>query len=699
MARPRVMEEGRIAQDPVRILRPIRDRIRQAREHRKQFEPTWQVNLAFASGKHWLAWDREWRTLRRIQDIDPAYKGRELYTADLITEYRTTVLGELGSDDDRPELLLQRDDTASEDFQQQVNRALGYGWDFEFDADEALAEVDRMMLDLGTAGMRCRFDPGFGDVLAENIPTQNGRPVFDMEQATELMGGGPRPDVAMQDIRQGRIVWEPLSSFNLLPPPGVTHERYFPWECVVRPTPLSQVQEQFGEAAADLEEDGDIASTLGQEANTSTASPDGYARGESRETRLRDHVWVFTYYERPTERQPEGRVYHFASNDLKLLRVDERLPYKCPDGTYGSGISYFHWWRVTGRFWSRALVENLKDGQRTFDKRRTQMGEIIDRGLPYVLAAEGTNVERQGRAMDIVRYPRDGQVPTPVQGLGPGQWFNEEVQQIQQDMERSSGVRGPTLGENPSNVGTYSQLALLREADVVKREVMLRDRKMAIAKLVEFSVYDMRQYWGPEKQVTLAGDEDKVEAMIFNATKIPDFFIVKIAKGSAKPRTQAAEIAKIDQIWMAALNSGVVPLQPQAWIDWYTNSLEAGQVLEIPMADADDQHEKAELENHLLMQGENVQVAYYDPLEVHVPVHRSAQIECELSGDMAGVLRIEMHIQQHLGIARENIAAMQAETAAQMPPPMPGAPEAGPPSDQPPGAPEPQPASPIPVGG
>src|SRR3989304_7948605 len=94
------------------LTRPIRDNITQAREDRKPYEATWHANMAFAAGKYWLAWDREQRRLVE----DPDLHGKELYSADVITEYRMTALGELSSDDERPELLLRRDDQPSEDY-------------------------------------------------------------------------------------------------------------------------------------------------------------------------------------------------------------------------------------------------------------------------------------------------------------------------------------------------------------------------------------------------------------------------------------------------------------------------------------------------------------------------------------------------------------------------------------------------------
>ena len=71
---------------------------------------------------------------------------------------------------------------------------------------------------------------------------------------------------------------------------------------------------------------------------------------------------------------------------------------------------------------------------------------------------------------------------------------------------------------------------------------------------------------------------------------------------------------------------------PDAWIKWYYDSLEAGEPLAIPEAASDDQTDLAQLENHLMWQGQPVDPADYDPIEVHVPIHRSAQIQARLAG-------------------------------------------------------------------
>ena len=644
------------------LASPIKDKIRRAKQWRRQFEPTWHLSMALAAGRHWQTYDLTTRTLRRVQDIDPRYAGRELYEADVVTEYRTTALGELGSDNDRPELLLRRDDVVSEAYQEQLNRAVAYGWDQEWDGDDVTAQVDRYVVDLGTAAIRCHFDATVGQVMADNVPYLNGKPVLDMDQATQLLGQGPNPDVTMGAIRQGKICWTPLSAFNILVPPGVVHEKLFPWECTVVPTLLSDVKDTYGALAATLREDNDIGSVLGTDTSLGSPDPQRWSAGDGRNSRLRDHVWLYTYFERASSRYQQGRVMVFGSNEMTLLDVQERLPYQAPDGTHRSGIAYFHWWRVTGRFWSRGLVEAMLSGQRLLDKRRTQANEIIDKNMPYVIVQKDSLAKRRrGLVNELVEVDPSEKAPQPVTGIGPGPWMQGDVEAIREDITHATGLNGPRRGENPPSVDTYSALALLNEADTGKREQIYLERRRGIKQLVEDSVYDIRAYWGPQKQLALAGDDEMLDAVLFDATKIPPFFIVESAKGSAKPRSQAAELQKITDIWNAAVISQAVMQSPAAWIQWYKASIDAGEALDLPSSEVEDPGEKAELENHYLQQGVPMPIAYYDIHAVHLPRHRRAQDMAMFAQDMQTWQIIEDHCQLHI-----NAATAQAEAQMQM---------------------------------
>jgi hypothetical protein len=670
-----MVDQGYGPQSGTDAVSAIKKRISQGRDHRRQFEPIWHSNLAFAAGKHWLEWNRITRTLAMPEDL----VGRELYTADIITEYRTTALGELGSDDDRPELLLRKDDLPSEDYQQQLNRAVGFGWDNEWNGDVALSEADRLTIDLGTAAVRCRWDPTVGPSMGE-YPHVNGQPVLDPEAQAGLFdeNGGPTQNVRMKEIKQGRINWDVLSPFNLIVPTGIPHERDFPWEVVVRPVLLDKVKEEYGSAAADLVEDTDIGSVYGwSTTGVGTQSlASNVAVGGSNPGRLRDHVWLFTYLERPTRAFPDGRTIVLATNQYVPLSFDNKLPYVGPDGTPRSGIAYFHWWRVSGRFWSRGLVEAMKDGQRAINKRRTQINEIIDRGMPAVFVERDSEaLNRKGVPAEYIELAPQERAPIISQGIAPGPWMQADVEALREDVTHATGIKGSSLGENPTNVSTYSQLALINENDQAKRQPIIYERKLAIASLVEDSVYDIRTYWGANRQVTLDGDDDQLDSFVFNATKIPPFYIVRVPKGSAKPRSQAAELQKIEDVMRVSIESG----QPLP-IDWFAKSLDSGQMLDLPQQPADAQVEKATLENHSLINLEPVEVDYFDPPQTHIPIHRLAQIQAKLTGDQQVYALVEKHIQDHLAAAQQNAAQVGAQLNGQQgaPPGAPAAPGAPP---------------------
>jgi hypothetical protein len=239
------------------------------------------------------------------------------------------------------------------------------------------------------------------------------------------------------------------------------------------------------------------------------------------------------------------------------------------------------------------------------------------------------------------------------------------------DLVHASGINGPRRGENPQNVTTYSQLSLINELDTTKREQIYLERRRAIGQLVEDTVSDIRTYWGPAKQLALAGDDDRLDAFLFDATKVPPFFVVKVGKGSAKPRSQAAELQKITDIWTAALNAQAALQNPGLWVRWYKDSLEAGEALELPAEDVQDPGMKAELENHYLGQGVPMPIAYYDIHQAHLVRHRYAQDQALFMQDQQTWQLVEQHCQLHMSAMQA-----QAEQAALQQAAMPGAPGA-----------------------
>jgi hypothetical protein len=495
-------------------------------------------------------------------------------------------------------------------------------------------------------------------VKEELVPYLDGKPILDTEQAIALFHEGA--PLEFREMREGRIKWTPLSVFNLLVPPGVSHERDFAREGVVRPVLLETVKAQYP-AAADLKEDNDIASLMGLSSNDENISGRGPdSDGGTPKQRLRGYVWLYTVFENPCPKYPQGRTVVMGGQKRKMLEVKSGLPCKRPNGDGFSGIGYFHWWRVTGRFWSRGLVEVMEDGQRRFNKRATQNGKIIDRGMPKVFIKEDSIRNwPTGLPQEVVELSPGSEKPEFFSGVGPGEWMWKDLEQVEADLSHATGIYGPSRGENPQNVDTYSQLALIAENDQTKRQPIYKEHRAAVVRLVEAATYDIRTYWGSEKKILVTSDDqDQVSSMVFDSTKIPAFFIVRGAKGPGKPRSQGAMLQLVNDLKNAALEAQLF-VGPE-WLEWYRSSLEAGQPLDFPEIPSSQAADLAEIENHQMLEGNELPAMYYDPIEVHVPLHRLAQDQARQAGNADAYNLIEQHILNHQEIASQ-MQAMLAE--------------------------------------
>lgn len=668
----------------VAVLGPIKERIDQAKRDRSRIEPVWHSNRAYGAGKHWLKWSRSDRRLR----LDPrdVQEGAERYTVDILTQNIMTALGQMAGAEERRQLLFRREDIPSEDFTKAANDALAYGWEHEWRAPEKLNAIKRKLLVDGTAAIQCYYDPTVGKELGnmplgdgepfqvygdeegtppEVVQSQAGQPIVDglharafMQARTEL---GITPQ--MKHMREGRICWHPLSVFQLLVPPGIEDEQDFPWEAVIQAVQLDKLVERFGSQAKGIKEE---PLAVLEQIGLKDSIDFGYGSDPEGDPgtpgKLDGHAALVTYYERPSTRHPRGRVVSFAGE--RMLETVDELPYVRPNGDYHSGLVYFHYWRVEGRFWGRALIEGGKGIQRTYNKRIQQEDTTIRRGQPYILAEDSDdNVKKTEAPLEIVAFPPSPtRPPVSIPGIPVHESIWRSKEGLLADIERALGVHAVSTGEAPQRQTTYAELALRAEKDRTKLDPITADFQHGVAVLTELSIYDIRRYWSADKMIAISGEEDTAEAVSFQASKLPEFFLTELAEGS-KPRTQAAEISLVMELWQAD-QANPDPMGRQLDLSWLAESLKAGKALDFPESDKDIHEEKARWENTKLIAGEQCEPAEYDPPDVHIPIHRETQVEAEMAGDADTWDIVEEHVQLHVKLA-DHLATRAAAEQAQ----------------------------------
>lgn len=649
------------------ILEPWIDRGTQARKARRPYEGQWMTNQAFAANKQWAVYQP--RQHRVLEDPKRKRQGRSMQTANMLTQYMWTAIGKLSADDFRPELLFTQDNEEAETYAKQANLAYGWGWDEEWKGDDALLDVLHTLAVFGTAGVRCRYDRTKGAMLGD-MPHVNGKPILDPEEARKYVAerkyyGEP---IDFKPLREGAIVWEVLSPWNLLPQPGIEHERDFTWEIIVRPVALEALKEIYGARADGVQaQEIEAMSLLGMKelsaANQSPQMSDNVAK-------LTEHALVYTGYQKPNADYPKGQRVVWAG-DEHLLDASADLPYQ--GAPYGprSGITYFRYWPIKQRFFGMALIEPGIGPQRRRNKRSSQIDEIIDRGLPKVYAEEGSiDTDRlTGTPLEVVEIKIGASKPQPDSGVAVGPWMKDDLNQCDEDIQKALGINEIGLGNAPAGVSAYSAMALISENDAQKLNPIAQRIKLSIADLGRDTFEAMRN-WPDGKQLLIAGDDDKLQAVTFERAMLPASFYVRPAKGGTLPRSQASEIQKIADLWNAATVAGVVAQAPQAWIEWYKTSLDEGTSDELPRMDqTNEQRHKAALENIVMHRtGQPVPVAPYDDPQVHIPEHDDTLMDLQMAveqGDdspetQAAMQAIEAHKQLHLQMSAQNAAAAPA---------------------------------------
>lgn len=642
------------------ILSTWEERYKQSAEDRRRFEPVWQMCQAFTQGHQWVGWDTH---SRRVVDL-PNPKDRIRHTVDVITKHVWTQQGKLTSDDLRPDITFRRRDKVGRSYAMHSRLAFEWGWDNEFEADQSYLAASLKRITYGLGFIRARFDPTYGEPT-DMVPIDpaTGQPVLDEDALGELEATGMLPSGQLPKFHQnhaGRIVWEPGGPFNTLPPPGIEHERFFPWLIIERPMAITELKMMYPVEADGLtEENLRTVDSIGLRSlsNDGTDSMLGNAS-------LRGHVLYKTGYEMPTAENPLGRKVCWAQN--KVLHQADELEFVV-NKTPKIGLVFLKYHTVDGRFWPKGLVQPMIGPQRQKNIARSQMIEVKDRmAMPRIYTHQGALTEEEnlpsGLAAEVIVVKQGMEFPKEQQGMPTNPAFREESDMNDKDLNDVSGVGELSLSQVPSGVSAYSAFALLVEQDDRRIGPIRRTDRNAIAELSRCSLAGMKKHWPMEKHIDVAGEdsEEFMDTIVYMAADLPDTIYCKPLASAPLPQSQAAEGQKIFDLFDRGIASG----QPLP-LDWLDASLRAGKAQPLPKREMQVQQGLAEIENHLMVHGQMPSPQPYDNDELHVQIHRAAQQAYVLfGGQVPGYENLGMIFEQHIQMHIMSAQQKQQRTAA-----------------------------------
>ena len=640
-----------------KLVKDAEEKIQAASNARKPYEGTWNLCQHFLAGKQWTALsdEREARVIS-LKDTDE-YRDRVRITINVLTRYIWTAVGKIAADDLRPDFTFTTQSKEAEQYASQANAAWRFGYENEIEGDRRIKSAILKMLTYGTSAIRARYDFGAGPVVA-TVPVVEGKAITDMTQARKIVAMAQQQGIQLEfkEIRAGRLAWDDYGPFEIFAPPGIDDDARFPWLALGRAVDLDELKLIYPDTADGLKEE-----SL-QSVSKVTTLKDASSGTSNEIGKLKNHTMVYSLFHRPTVEKPNGCVIHLTQG--RMLDYVDTLPYERA-GVKKAGIVMLRWRPVPDRWHAIGMVEPALGPQFELNRSVSQYTEMTDKNLGRVYVTKGTltGINRpQGAIMEVVEMAPGAPLPQETPGTQPGPWIVQQSQMMKEHISDVLGMGVSSLGQAPRGITAYSAFAFMVEQDDRDLLVANQDIRDKVAELAHYSLQDIKQFWGQDKHVSLAGPDDQMQSFVFNASQMPSEFIVIAKKQVGVPTAASAEIQKVFDLFDRSIASGR-PLP----LDWLYESLMHGKALPLPKSQDATQRQKAELENMVLVHGQPVMPAPEDDDEMHVNVHVAGKAAHQMIPGQEQIVQMyDIHIQMHIQNAQQKMqaAALATQNAA-----------------------------------
>lgn len=394
-------------------------------------------------------------------------------------------------------------------------------------------------------------------------------------------------------------------------------------------------------------------------------------------------VVVKEYYERPTRRNPKGRLVVVANG---IVVYSDRSPYEGPEMGDWHPYSEFRWEIVPGRFWGKSPLDDATEIQKHINSIDSAI--ILTRktmAVPQKLIPNDSGIipgEWTGRPGQEVRYRSTGAKPETILSAGVAPQVFQEREQRLADMKAISGAIDILKGDRPPGVTAASALEMLFEVGTGKLRPGLdrwkqfiessqkKQLKLVSQKYRESRPDFVRMMHMKNKDV----DPETINAFI--GSDLYDNCNVCVEAGSNIPKLESAHKAQLLQMaQIGTLN-----------LDDPRNQMEFNKRLGIIGFDNTSSPDvrRAEWENDILDSSDNPTehpcVVLADEMhEIHKELHlRRMKEPSFMRASQQVMAAFQAHLAEHEQYLQMN-QQMQAEAAASGVPPQAPAPTQTPP--------------------
>jgi hypothetical protein len=580
-------------------LTVVRERLRQAKRERQQYEADWFLNLAFFQGRQWVAWDGKGIYEPRINRVKVT-----------LNQFQPIIRTEVAKmTKERPGWQATPRQPSEEAVNDAVtgSRLIDWGYDH---LDFGTARRNGVQWSrLCSAGfVKVVWNPDATGSGTDVLVGAAGEPIVDPSTGRVARPGqfpeiDAIPDVKVKRIGEGDLELIVRAPFDIYPDPLATGMNDLRWlidESVRAP---EYVKDRYGKTVQP-----DAPSQSGVVESRTLASAGSSNGGEMLGVR------VYEMWERPSPSVPDGR--HVVWCDGAVL-ADDPNPY--------GRIPYFMFTgiEVPGRFWPDSVGTHLRNPQERINKLASQIADNASKfGNPSLLIDALADVKYFGVPGEQIMFNGTTQTAAPT-FLQPPQMppyvlqlqdtFNQALRDISGQYEVSNGTV-------PAGVTAASAISLLQQQDATRLGPDIEAMEETIGEIGQFVLEQMAKRYSTERIVVIAGEDGVIDIDSFRASAafcVPD---VRVRPFSTFPRSIAARQAAIRDTLNMLLQYGV-PLSGAA-IARALRDMEVGAVEDIVESYTADQQQIAREHADFLRGGQLLGNPIVDNHPVHIDNHK-----------------------------------------------------------------------------
>ncbi len=246
--------------------------------------------------------------------------------------------------------------------------------------------------------------------------------------------------------------------------------------------------------------------------------------GKNNEAELENGVILLERYTLPDAELPEGRLEIVAGNTLVY---EGALPYA--NGARGERTFPFikqDSLRLPGAFFGSSVVDRLIPVQRAYNAVRNRKHEFLNRLSMGVLTVEDGSVDTDELSEEgllpgkVLVYRQGGKAPEMLECGNIPNDFKDEEEWLEKEFARISGVSDLLQSSTPARVTSATGLQLLLAQDESRLTATVTGIERAVKEIGRQILRLYRQFAGTARLMTLTGENKKVQAYYFNASKL-----------------------------------------------------------------------------------------------------------------------------------------------------------------------------------